>query len=322
MNQLTHALKPDVVDDVKVEPFAFSDLIKIDVPDTVATLCPEEVATPPVLMVVDEMAIVQSAVAAAPDIRMPSAPVPQALGVEIGEVARPVKKIVKRRSRFSIDDYITWSIHTIKYGAIIGVVGTLGYGIYATVTGIMSLVAAVSVPAVIGVVVALVLFYWISSRLGITSFVAATATALSRGKSKQRSNASMSLAAVALKPSAGTNLNTGLTKTRSVDPLAEAWLDKMRDPRTRQGRNAYRSARHPDDRCAVGWLLETDNPNGWDDLGNPSVNGYFHTSMEKVERLYGRRLMDDVIKMNDKQRLPLSKIADHVEDQLRRSGKL
>jgi hypothetical protein len=244
------------------------------------------------------------------------------LGVEIGEIARPVKKIVKRRSRFDIDDYITLSIHMIKYGAIAGVVGVVGYGIYATVTGIMGLVAAVSVPAVIGVVVALILFYWISSRLGITSFVSATATALSRGKSKQMSNASMSLAAVALKPSTGTTINTGLTKTKSVDPLAEAWLDKMRDPRTRQGRNAYRSARHPDDRCAVGWLLETDNPNGWDDLGNPSVNGYFHTSMEKVERLYGRDFMNAVIKMNDQKRLPLSKIADRVEDQLRRSGKL
>jgi hypothetical protein len=66
---------------------------------------------------------------------------------------------------------------------------------------------------------------------------------------------------------------------------------------------------HSNDKCAISWLLHEDNPKG----GNPrDSRGNKHSSWHAINDKYGKRLIKDVIDMNDRG-VRLNKIADYVE---------
>jgi hypothetical protein len=119
-----------------------------------------------------------------------------------------------------------------------------------------------------------------------------------------------------------------------ADDLTTRWIAKMRDKRTGQSIGRWRGGSydlmadsmyagsletainmHSDDRCAVGHLLDLDQP--YD--GAWGRNAKKHPSMAKVRNKYGR-LIDDVIRMNDRGK-SLKKIADHVERKTSRRGR-
>jgi hypothetical protein len=118
--------------------------------------------------------------------------------------------------------------------------------------------------------------------------------------------------------------------------VAERWLVRMRDPQTPQAIGTWRGGHydlladalyggdiatavnsHSEDKCAVSWLLHEHNPNGWNDSskrGRPS-----HDDWENIKGIYGSSWLRGVARMNDGG-MPLSKIADVVEPELRSKG--
>jgi hypothetical protein len=130
---------------------------------------------------------------------------------------------------------------------------------------------------------------------------------------------------------------TGRVVSRSVaaqeefqpeDRLTRRWLDTMRSKHAGQSigkwRGGYNDINDPtvgqvgfdDDRCAVGWLLELNDPGGWHPRDN---RGKKHRSYKALEAKYGKRFIRDVIRMNDRG-VPLKKIARRIEPKLRKQG--
>lgn len=114
------------------------------------------------------------------------------------------------------------------------------------------------------------------------------------------------------------------------DPLTRTWLARLRDPHSDQsiGRwygdhlpyesdvhsPEFQLAINSDARCGVGYLLDSAHP-GYD--GAHGRNGKKHPAYRAMEQKYGRKLIRDVISLNDRG-YPLKKIADHVERRMRR----
>jgi hypothetical protein len=124
-------------------------------------------------------------------------------------------------------------------------------------------------------------------------------------------------------------------KPSAEDDLTTRWIAKMRNKRTGQSIGRWRGGSydlmadsmyggsletavnmHSDDRCAVGHLLDLDQPYE----GSWGRNGKKHPSMAKARAMYGDKLLKDVIGMNDRG-VPLRKIADHVERKTRKRGR-
>jgi hypothetical protein len=97
------------------------------------------------------------------------------------------------------------------------------------------------------------------------------------------------------------------------DDLTSRWITRMRNPSSGQAVGSWQDA-HGDAKCAVSWLLHEANPKGWDPKDN---RGTEHKSWHTINDKYGKRLVNQVIEMNDKG-VHLKKIADYVERKLGR----
>lgn len=113
--------------------------------------------------------------------------------------------------------------------------------------------------------------------------------------------------------------------------LTAEWLDVLRDPDSGQAVGRWRGGeydliaagegitleeamqRHMNDRCAVDWLLELDEP--YD--GPLGRSGNKHPAMGRAKERYGETFLKEVIRINDRG-VTLPKIADHVERELKR----
>lgn len=111
------------------------------------------------------------------------------------------------------------------------------------------------------------------------------------------------------------------------DPLTRRWLATLKDPRSGQSVGKWRGGHIDDadpsiqtgcddDRCAISWLLELDDPKGWKRTDN---RGTKHRSYRALKAKYGKLFVNDVIRMNDRG-VPLHKIAARIEPKLRKQG--
>jgi hypothetical protein len=108
---------------------------------------------------------------------------------------------------------------------------------------------------------------------------------------------------------------------RQTDDLTSRWLARMRDPNSEQSIGRWQGVHtdpslatfeqdiHSEAKCAVSWLLQEVDPKGWKPKDN---RGDRHGSWYTVNDKYGKRLIKDVIDMNDRG-VRLNKIADYVE---------
>lgn len=101
-------------------------------------------------------------------------------------------------------------------------------------------------------------------------------------------------------------------------PLTQKWLKRMRDPKSRQSFSAWKAMEDDgcESMCAIGYLLDSDDPEGW-------FKGVrTHRSSRKIDKMYGKKLLGDVVDMNDargwsnRRAKSLRQIADHVERSL------
>jgi hypothetical protein len=92
------------------------------------------------------------------------------------------------------------------------------------------------------------------------------------------------------------------------DDLTNRWIARMRNPNSEQAVGKWQDT-DDNSKCAVSWLLHEANPKGWDPKDN---RGTEHKSWQAVNDKYGKRLVNEVIEMNDKG-VRLKKIADYVE---------
>jgi hypothetical protein len=103
-------------------------------------------------------------------------------------------------------------------------------------------------------------------------------------------------------------VRAGAKQKPQTDDLTSRWIARMRNPDSKQAVGSWQDA-HGNAKCAISWLLHEANPKGW---GSKDSRGTEHKSWHVVNDKYGKRLVNDVIEMNDKG-VRLKKIADYVE---------
>lgn len=94
-----------------------------------------------------------------------------------------------------------------------------------------------------------------------------------------------------------------------LDPIAQKWVDHMRNPRHRQNTESYLGG--CDSACALGWLARAQNP---------KVQEFDRSVRADLDRRYGRRFLDEVESRNQ-DGVPLPKIANYAKRTLLERGR-
>lgn len=216
----------------------------------------------------------------------PSAPVTEAFNYE------PMPNVT-RRIRGPVDRWLFRAMRVMHWtmGGLLA--GTAGYGIYRIVTSVSDMIATVGIIA--GTVLPLL----------VTAFIIKVVAPRFAGSG------------VAAKSyvSGGKTTTAGVApslQTSTGDVLTDKWVATMRDPKTKQVVGGWRNKK-VGAFCAVGHLLNIDDPNGW-----KTGSGYNHKSMGQINKKYGKGMIKQVIAMNDNE-TPLPTIANFVEKKVRKS---
>lgn len=333
MSELTHAVEPDVGHDgdigVEKVPFAYSDLIKIDVPDTIASLCPDlPVEAPAAVIVVDDAPVPTSAPTSVsvPSPKLDALALARAVEADqrqwLPESSKKCKKVRQRRS--DGHDHVIHGIIAIKYGVIALVGGVVAYGVYSIISGIVGLVSSAATfasqaPAVVGGIIVLLLFARLVNGLSIFNVGQHVVSKFNGTADLQHglrcNTVGVRTTAVVKKNKIGGIGHVSVVE-QPVDELAARWVDKMRDRSTGQVQGAWRGETQ-NDRCAVGHLLEIADPDGW----ATGDSGFNHRAFWDLKRRFGKKVLKNAITMNDDGR-SLPQIANYVERELHKRGQL
>lgn len=333
MSELTRVTEPDVDIGVDVIPFAYSDLIKVDVPDTIASLFPElPVETPAVATVVDD---VPMAPVVTPALSPKLDPIALAITIENDQRQRQQPSMTSRQhggrkqKRFDGHDHAIHAVIAVKYGVIALVGGVAAYGVYSIISGIVSLMSSVGTfasraPAVVCGIIVLLLFARFVNKLTVFKVAQRTMSKFN-GTADLRHGLQADTGAI-VRPVRTTTTVVKKNKIggigqvsiveQPVDELAARWVDKMRDKNTGQVHGVWRGD-NQNDRCAVGHLLEIADPDGW----ATGDSGFNHRAFWDLKRRFGKKVLKNAITMNDSGR-SLPQIANYVERELHKRGQL
>jgi hypothetical protein len=182
-----------------------------------------------------------------------------------------------------------------------------------------ALVAAVGTGALVGVVlgaialvqaVAALVAVWALPALVLLALVAGVGIVLGKGYETAPQHIEPDVHPAGF---VAPTVRAGARPKTQTDDLTSRWIARMRNPDSDQAVGSWQDA-HGDAKCAVSWLLQEANPKGWDPKDS---RGTEHKSWHAVNDKYGKRLVNEVIEMNDKG-VRLKKIADYVERKMGR----
>lgn len=210
-----------------------------------------------------------------------------------------------------------WALITANVLAIVTMfsfIGLVAYGVSSGRSERVSASVPVSVP---------------SHKVGRSRSVSVPSSKMGRSRSVFVPKRQVSVDAVRssdVRPKVQRQDKSTTGNTLLSDPLTRCWLAKLRDKNSGQSLGMWRGAHydlvaqqyggdittavtmHGNDCCAIGYLLELDEPYS----GSWGRNGKKHPAMTRVREKYGNKLIDAVISMNDRG-YSLRKIADYVE---------